>query len=88
MSSPLEATSVASSTDRDLDLNLFSAPRRLFCPMQGREARVNNKTAKQTLQRSFALMGTLPEKLHSVCECMYFKYIITSHELLMIITVN
>lgn len=30
MSSPLEATSVASSTDRDLDLNLFSAPRRLF----------------------------------------------------------
>lgn len=49
---------------------------------------MNNKTAKQTLQRSFARMGTLPKKLHSVCECMYSKYIITSHELLMIITVN
>lgn len=49
---------------------------------------MNNKTAKQKLQRSFARMGTLPKKLHSVCECMYSKYIITSHELLMIITVN
>lgn len=30
MSKPREATSVASSTDRDFDLNLFRAPRRLF----------------------------------------------------------
>ena len=26
-------------------------------------------------------MGIIPKKHYSVCECMYLKYVITSHEL-------
>lgn len=62
MSKPREATSVASSTERDFDLNLFRAPRRLFYTQH--KAVSPNSTSPSGLPHSVHLRSMLQSPPH------------------------
>lgn len=74
ISSPLDATSVASSTDRDLDLNLFRAPRRLFCTAKEGRSRSHHSIHQKEKGKTFTSLKAPFDKC--LCANLHTTHII------------